>query len=34
MEMNCFFNINNMNVKNNDDYVIWIFKNVRYIFQQ
>ena len=33
-EMNCFFNVNNINVENNDNCVIWNFKNVRHIFQQ
>jgi hypothetical protein len=32
MEMNGFFDINNKNGKNDDDYVIYIFNNVRYIF--
>jgi hypothetical protein len=32
MEMNGFFDINNKNGRNNDDYVIYIFKNVRHIF--
>ena len=32
MEMNNFFDINNKNERNDDDYVIYIFKNVRYIF--
>jgi hypothetical protein len=32
MEMNDFFDINNKNERNDDDYVIYIFKNVRYIF--
>jgi hypothetical protein len=32
MEMNGFVDINNKNERNDDDYVIYIFKNVRYIF--
>lgn len=32
MEMNCFFNSDNKNVGNDDDYVILIFRNVRFIF--
>jgi hypothetical protein len=32
MEMNGFLDINNKNGGNDDDYIIYIFKNVRYIF--
>ena len=32
MEMNGFFDIINKNERNDDDYIIYIFKNVRYIF--
>jgi hypothetical protein len=32
MEMNGFLDINNKNEGNDDDYIIYIFKNVRYIF--
>jgi hypothetical protein len=30
--MNGLFDINNKNGRNDDDYVIYIFQNVRYIF--
>ena len=32
MKLNIFFNIMHNNGKNYDDYVIWIFRNVRCIF--
>ena len=32
MKLNIFFNIMHNNGKNYDDYVIWIFRNVRGIF--
>jgi hypothetical protein len=32
MEMNGVLDINNKNEGNDDDYIIYIFKNVRYIF--
>jgi hypothetical protein len=31
-KINFFFNIMHNNVENYDDCVIWIFRNVRYIF--
>ena len=32
MKLNIFFNTMHNNVENHDDYVIWIFINVRSIF--
>ena len=32
MKLNIFFNTMHNNVENRDDYVIWIFSNVRHIF--
>jgi hypothetical protein len=32
MEMNYFFDINDKSMKEYDDYVIWMFKNVLRIF--
>ena len=32
MEMNYFFDINDKSMKEYDDYVIWMFKNVQRIF--
>jgi hypothetical protein len=32
MKINIYFNIMHNNVENHDDYVIWIFRNLRYIF--
>jgi hypothetical protein len=32
MKLNIFFNTMHNNVENHDDYVIWIFRNVRCIF--
>jgi hypothetical protein len=33
-EMKSFFKIDDKNGKNDDDYVIWIFGNVRYMFDK
>ena len=32
MKINIYFNIMPKNVKNNDDYVIQIFRNTRHVF--
>jgi hypothetical protein len=32
MELNIFFNIMRNKVKNYNEYVIWVFRNIRYIF--